>query len=112
VLSEIDVSEWGITYKEIRPCKSKRSCDTGKIVQLVEVETRSQDEMLGKRKGKKHRIVKKDQRKVSKPKECQPYLCYNCRQPGILCVVAQNPGSRIRTSEQLKAITARSRAFR
>jgi hypothetical protein len=28
VLSEIDVSEWGITYKEIHPRESKRSCDT------------------------------------------------------------------------------------
>jgi hypothetical protein len=32
VLSEIDVSEWEITYKETRPWESKQSCDTGNIV--------------------------------------------------------------------------------
>jgi hypothetical protein len=29
ILSEIDVSEWEITYKETRPCECKRHCDTG-----------------------------------------------------------------------------------
>jgi hypothetical protein len=30
VLAEIDVSEWEITFKEIRPSEGKRRCDTGK----------------------------------------------------------------------------------
>jgi hypothetical protein len=79
VLSEIDVCEWEIMYKETRPRESKRSCDTGKTTQLPAGETQSQVEMLGKRKGKKLRIIKKDPQQVSK--ELPPHLCYNCRQP-------------------------------
>jgi hypothetical protein len=74
VLSKIDVSEWEITYKETRLRESKRSCDTGETTQLPEGETHSQTEMLGKRKGKKLRIIKKDQQQVSKPKELPPRL--------------------------------------
>jgi hypothetical protein len=47
VLSEIDVSEWEITYKEIRPCEGKRSYISGKTTQLLEGETHSQAEILG-----------------------------------------------------------------
>jgi hypothetical protein len=43
---EIDLSEWGITYKEFCPRKSKRSDDISKIDQLVKSETRSQAEIL------------------------------------------------------------------
>jgi hypothetical protein len=82
VLSEIDVSEWEITYKETRPRESKRSCDTDKTTQLPDGETPSQAEILGKQKGKKLCIAKKHQQQVSKPKELPPDLCYNCRQPG------------------------------
>jgi hypothetical protein len=82
VLSEIDVSEWEITYKETRPRESKRSCDTGKTTQLPAGETHSQAGMIGKRKGKKLCLIKKDQQQVPKPKELPPRLCYNCRQPG------------------------------
>jgi hypothetical protein len=39
VLSEIDVSEWEITYKETRPREGKRRCDTGKTTQLPVGET-------------------------------------------------------------------------
>jgi ribosomal protein L19 len=46
VLSEIDLSEWGITYKEIRPREGKRSYDNGKTTQLLESETHSQGEVL------------------------------------------------------------------
>jgi hypothetical protein len=47
VLSEIDVSEWEITYKETRAHERKRSCNIDKIGQLFEGETRSQAEILG-----------------------------------------------------------------
>jgi hypothetical protein len=111
VLSEIDVSEWAITYKDTRPREGKRSCDTGKTTPLPAGETHSQAEMLGKRNGKKLCLIKKDQQQVSTPKELPPRLCYNCRQPGISYVIARIPNSRIRTSERLRWITARSRLF-
>jgi hypothetical protein len=46
-LSEIDVSEWEITYKEICPREGKQSYDSGKTTQLLEGEARSQAEILG-----------------------------------------------------------------
>jgi hypothetical protein len=49
-LSEIDVSEWEITYMEIRPREGKRSYDSSKTTQLLEGETRSQAEILGTQK--------------------------------------------------------------
>jgi hypothetical protein len=91
VLAEIDVSEWEITYKETRPRGSKQSCDTSKTTQFPEGETHSQAEILGKRKGKKLHIIKKDQQQVSKPKELPPCLCYNCRQPGHFIRNFPNP---------------------
>jgi hypothetical protein len=42
ILSEIDVSEWEITYKETCPRECKRSCVTGKTTQLPARETHSQ----------------------------------------------------------------------
>jgi hypothetical protein len=110
VLSEIDVSEWEITYKETRLREGKRCCDTGKTTQFPECETQSQAEILGKRKGKKPRIIKKDQQQVSKPKELPPSFATIVDNPGISYVIARTPSSRFRTSEQLKVITARSRS--
>jgi hypothetical protein len=48
VLSEIDVSEWEITYKETRPREGKRRCDTSKATQLPVGETLSQAAKLRK----------------------------------------------------------------
>jgi hypothetical protein len=91
VLAEIDVSEWEITYKETRPCESKQSCDANKTTQLPEGETHSQAERLGKCKGKKLCLIKKEQQQVSKPKELPFRLCYNCRQPGHFIHNCPNP---------------------
>jgi hypothetical protein len=82
ILSEIDVSEWEITYQETRPRECKRRCDTGKTTQLPAGETHSQAARLGKRKKKKLRRIKEDQQQISKPKDLPPRLCYNCKQPG------------------------------
>jgi hypothetical protein len=117
VLSEIDVSEWEITYKEICSREGKLSYNSGKTTQLLEGETRSQAEILGTQKGKKLCIIKKDQQQVSKPKELPPRLFYNCEQPGHFKRNCSNPkqhkpNSRIRTLEQLNVITARSRPFK
>jgi hypothetical protein len=81
ILSEIDVSEWEITYKETRPRECKRCCDTGKTTQLHAGKTHSQAARLGKRKKKKLRLIKKDQQQISKPKDLPPRICYSCRQP-------------------------------
>jgi hypothetical protein len=82
VLSEIDASEWEITYKETRSREGKRRCDTGKATQLPVGETLSQATRLRKKKKKKLRLIKKDQQQISKPGDLPPRLCYNCRQPG------------------------------
>jgi hypothetical protein len=58
ILSEIDVSEWEITYQETRLRECKRRCDTGKTTQLPAGETHSQAARLGKRKKKKLRRIK------------------------------------------------------
>jgi hypothetical protein len=51
---EMDLSEWGISYKEFCPRKGKQSDDNGK----------------------------KAHQQASKPKELPTRICYNCRQPG------------------------------
>jgi hypothetical protein len=81
VLSEIDVSEWEITYKETRSHEGKRRCDTSKATQLPVGEMLSQATRLRKKKKKKLCLVKKDQQQIFKPGELPPRLCYNCRQP-------------------------------
>jgi hypothetical protein len=58
ILSEIDVSEWEITYQETHLRECKRRCDTGKTTQLPAGETHSQAARLGKRKKKKLRRIK------------------------------------------------------
>jgi hypothetical protein len=56
ILSEINVSEWEITYKETCAHECKRRCDTSKTTQLPAGETHSQAARLGKRKKKLRRI--------------------------------------------------------
>jgi hypothetical protein len=60
VFSEMDLSEWGITYKEIRPCEGKQSYDIDKIDQLLENEIRSKAEILEELIRKKFCFVKKN----------------------------------------------------
>jgi hypothetical protein len=81
ILSEIDVSEWEITYKETRPRECKRRCDTGKATQLAVGEIHSQAARVGKRKKKKLRLIKKDQQQIFEHRGLPPHLCYNCKQP-------------------------------
>jgi hypothetical protein len=82
ILSEIDVSEWEITYKETHPRECKRRCDTGKATQLTAGKIHSQVARVGKRKKKKLRLIKKDQHQISEHRGLPPHLCYNCKQPG------------------------------
>jgi hypothetical protein len=111
VLSEIDVSEWEITCKETRPREGKRRCSTGKAAQLPVGETLSQAARLRKKKKKKLRLIVKDQQQFSKLGDLPPRLCYNCRQPGITYIIVQISSIRIKTSEQLSVLTARTRFF-
>jgi hypothetical protein len=83
VLSEIDVSEWEITFKETHPRECKRRCDTSKATQLPASATRSRATRLKRKKKRKRlRLIKKAQQQISKPGELPPRLCHNCRQPG------------------------------
>jgi hypothetical protein len=81
ILSEIDVSEWEITYKETRPSECKQRCDTGKTTQLTAGEIHSQAVRVGKRKKKKLCLIKKDQQHISEHRGLPTHLCYNCKQP-------------------------------
>jgi hypothetical protein len=60
---EMDLSEWGITYKEFCPRKGRQSDYSGK----------------------------KLHQQASKPKEFPPRICYNCRQPGHYANKCPNP---------------------
>jgi undecaprenyl pyrophosphate synthase len=60
----MDLSEWGITYREFCPRKGKQSDDIGKIDQLVERETRSQAETL--------------EEQMRKSFYAYHQLCFNC----------------------------------
>jgi hypothetical protein len=91
ILSEIDVSEWEITYRETHLRESKRRCDTGKATQLTTGEIHSQAARVGKRKKKKLRLIKKDQQQISERRGLPPHLCYNCKQPGHFMCNCLNP---------------------
>jgi hypothetical protein len=86
VLSEIDVSEWEITYEETRPREGKRRCDTGKTAQLPAGETHSQAARLGKRK-KKLRL-NKISNKFPSPETFHPACATIVGNPGISYVIA------------------------
>jgi hypothetical protein len=81
ILSEIDVSEWEITYRETRPRESKGRRDPSKATQLAAAEINSQAARVGKRKKKKLRLIKKGQQQSSERGGLPPHLCYNCKQP-------------------------------
>jgi hypothetical protein len=112
VLSEIDVSEWEITYKETRPREGTRSCDTGKTTQLPTGETHSQAARLGKRKKKKLRLIKKDQQHIFKPKDLPPRLCYNCRQSRHFIHNCPNPQLQNQNLRAAKRDHARNQSFK
>jgi hypothetical protein len=81
VSSEVNVSEWEITYKETRPRESKRRCDTSKATQLPVGETPSRATRLKRKKERKRlRLIKKAQQQISKPREFPLRLCHKCRQ--------------------------------
>jgi hypothetical protein len=91
---------------------SKRSCDTGKTTQLPEGETNSQAEMQDGERGRISVSSRKISNKFPSPKNFHPAFATIVDNPGISYVIARIPSSRIRTSKQLKVITARSRSFK
>jgi hypothetical protein len=111
VLSEIDVSEWEITCKETRPREGRRRCATSKATQLPVGETLSQAIKLRKKKKKKIRLIKKASNKSPSPETFHPVCATVVENPGISYVIAQISSIRIRTSERLSVLTARTRLF-
>jgi hypothetical protein len=99
VLSEIDVSEWEITYKEICSREGKQSYNSGKTTQLLEGETRSQAEILGTQKGKKLYIIKKISNKFPSPRNFHPSFSTIVNNLGISKEIARTLSSTNPTAE-------------
>jgi hypothetical protein len=111
VLSEIYVSEWEITYKETHLREGKQCSDTGQTTQLSAGETHSQAERLEGERGRSSVSSRKISNEFPSPKNFHPTFATIVDNPGISYAIARIPSSRIRTSEQLRVITARSRFF-
>jgi hypothetical protein len=112
VLSEIDVSEWEITCKETRPREGKRRCDTGKATQLPVGGTLSQAARLRKKRRRSSALSRKTDNKFPSPETFHPVFATIVDNPGISYIIAQISSIRIRTSEQLTVLTARTRFFK
>jgi hypothetical protein len=112
VLSVVDVSEWEITCKETRPHEGKRRCDTGKATHLPVGETLSQAARLRKKRRRSSASPGKTSNKFPSPETFHPVCATIVDNPGISDVIAQISSIRIRTSEQLIVITARSQFFK
>jgi hypothetical protein len=109
VLSEIDVSEWEITYKETRPREGKRRCDTSKATQLPVGKTLMRATRLRRKKKKKRlRLIKKGQQQIPSPETFHPVCATIVNNPGISYVIAQISRVKISTLEQLRVLTART----
>jgi hypothetical protein len=111
VLTEIDVSEWEITCKETRPREGKRRCDTSKATQLPVGETLSRREVK-KKKRRISALSRKTSNKFPSPEIFHPVCATVVDNSGISYVIAQISSIRIRTSEQLSVLTARTRYSR
>jgi hypothetical protein len=107
-LSEIDVSEWEITYTETCPREGKRSCNPSSATQHTASTPPVRTSKKAKKKEKRRlRRIQEAQPPISTPKDLPPRLCYNCRQPGHFAnncpkprqqkpqQQKQNPGSAI-----------------
>jgi hypothetical protein len=113
VLSEIDVSEWEITCTETCPREGKRRCDTSKATQLPASATRSRATRLKrKRRGRGSALSRKPNNKSPSPESFHCVCATIVGNPGITDIIAQISRVRIRTSEQLSVLTARTRFFK
>jgi hypothetical protein len=109
VLSEIDVSEWEITCKETLPREGKRRCDTSKATQLPVGEMLSQATWLRKKRRRSSASSRKASNKFPSLETFHPVCATIVDNPGNTYIISQISSIRIRTSEQLSALTARTR---
>jgi hypothetical protein len=109
VLSEIDVSEWEITCTETCPREGKRSCNPSKATQLPVGETPSRATKSKRKKERNRlRLIKKAPQQSPSPETFHPVCATIVDNPGISDVIAQISRIRIRTSEQLSVLPART----
>jgi hypothetical protein len=106
VLSEIDVSEWEIT------CANEDVTLTRPLNSLLVQHLREPRSGQGKRRGTGSGLSRKPRNKSPSPETFHPICATIVDNPGISDVIAQNSRIRIRTSEQLSVLLARTQFFK